>query len=236
MREAGGPANQSGVLYQNAVAALFLGRLCDSTPRPDKDAVVGVRIEAPTDVDDIVVTYKDGHRVFVQVKESVRDNDDSWKKLWKSFETQFWGGEFQQDRDWLLLHVGDGQEEHRALRELGSRTHSSPTYAEWLSRLNEIQTKLLRKISLLLEPDHSGEEELLSLFRRITVEIRPRNDIERDMLPYWIPASNKTQQELFSLLRDLVAREAGHRGSFDADGLRAILAAESEVVFVAQPT
>ncbi|MBA2524769.1 MAG: ATP-binding protein [Pyrinomonadaceae bacterium] len=236
MTEAGGPANQSGILYQNSVAALFLGRLCDNIPRRDEDAVVGVRVEAPTQVDDIVVTHRDGHRSFIQAKESIRDNEAAWKRLWKTFEAQFWGGDFQRDRDWLVLHTGEGYEEHRTLRGIGERTHSSPTPTEWISRLNNAQTRLLKKISRLLEPEHSGEEELLSLFRRIKVEIRPLTDIERDMVPYWIPASNKLQQELFSLLRDLVARQARHRGSFTADGLRSILAKQSEVGFVAQPS
>src|SRR5690349_14638105 len=141
MTEAGGPANQSGILYQNSVAALYLGRLCDSIPRPDEHAIVGVRVEAPTAVDDIVITYRDGHRTFIQAKENIRDNDVSWIKLWKSFETQFWSSDFQRDRDLLLLHVGEGYDEHRALREISSRTHSSQTPAEWVSRLSETQTK-----------------------------------------------------------------------------------------------
>lgn len=99
------------------MAALFLGRLCDCIPRPDEDAVVGVRVEAPTQVDDIVVTYRDGHRSFIQAKESIRDNEAAWKRLWKAFEPQFWGGDFQRDRDWLVLHTGEGYEEHRALRD-----------------------------------------------------------------------------------------------------------------------
>jgi hypothetical protein len=236
MTEGGGPANQSGILYQNSIAALYVGRLCDNIPRPDEHAIVGVRVEAPTAVDDIVITYRDGHRAFIQAKENIRANDAAWIRLWKSFEAQFWSTDFQRDRDLLLLHVGEGYEEHRALREISSRTHSSPTPAEWFSRLSETQTKLLKKIKLLITPEHSGEEELLELFRRIRVKIRPLEEIEQDMVPYWIPASNKSQQELFRLLRDLVAREARHRGSFTGDGVRSILAAESEVVFVAQPS
>jgi hypothetical protein len=145
MTEAGGPANQSGILYQNSVAALFLGRLCDSIARPEEDAVIGVRVEAPTQVDDIVVTHRDEHRSFIQAKESIRDNEAAWKRLWKAFEVQFWGGDFHRDRDWLVLHTGEGYEEHRTLRGIGERAHSSPTPAEWISRLNDAQTRLLKK-------------------------------------------------------------------------------------------
>jgi hypothetical protein len=52
MTERGGATTQSGILYQNPVAALYLGRLCDSTPRPDHQAVTAVRVEAPTAVDE----------------------------------------------------------------------------------------------------------------------------------------------------------------------------------------
>lgn len=57
MPEAGGPTTQSGILYQNAIAVLYLGRLCDAVPRPDYQRVIHVRVEAPEDVDDTVVTF-----------------------------------------------------------------------------------------------------------------------------------------------------------------------------------
>ena len=68
MPEPAGPANQSGVLYQNTIAALFLARMCDPGERPVTEQVVRVRVEAPTDVDDIVLHFADGHRCFIQAK------------------------------------------------------------------------------------------------------------------------------------------------------------------------
>lgn len=59
MPERGGPTTQSGILYQNSVTALHLGRLCDEAARPAADRVVQVRVEAPEDVDDTVVWYSD---------------------------------------------------------------------------------------------------------------------------------------------------------------------------------
>ena len=50
MPERGGPTTQSGILYQNSIAALYLGRLCDATQRPASDFVQSVRVEAPEDV------------------------------------------------------------------------------------------------------------------------------------------------------------------------------------------
>lgn len=68
MTERGGPTNQSGIFYQNSVAALYLGRLCDAVERPDADSVVEVRTEAPEDVDDTVATYADDHRKYIKPK------------------------------------------------------------------------------------------------------------------------------------------------------------------------
>lgn len=83
MPEAGGPTTQSGILYQNSVAALYMGRLCDATPRPDTHSVIEVRVEAPEDVDDIVITFADNHCTYIQTKESVRKHDEPWEKLLK---------------------------------------------------------------------------------------------------------------------------------------------------------
>lgn len=236
MTEAGGPTNQSGVYYQNSIAALFLGRLCDGIARPDRDAVIAVRVEAPVDVDDIVVTHRDGHRTFIQAKENVRVGESAWVTLWRNIEAQFWGNEFEKQKDRLLFHVGEIREAHSSLRELCARSYSSPDYDEWISRLNEAQRSLLKKIAPLFEPAHMDPSELLSLFKHVEVEIRPLYDIERDMVPYWIPVSNKTQAELFRLLRDRVGGAARLRCAFDAEELISTLESESGLTFAPQPS
>lgn len=235
MTERGGPTTQSGIIYQNSIAALYLGRLCDSTPRQNKHTVISVRVEAPTQVDDTVITFRDQHRKFIQAKESIRNNDAAWSKLWKDFESQFWDGDFQRDKDQLILHVGEVHEDHRALKEIGKRAVTSFTYDELNSRLSDAQKRLLSKVSSLFDPQHSADEELLVFFKHFEVEIRPLEDIERDMVPYWIPTSNKSHIELFRLLRDRVGGAGRQRGSFTADALLLSLASESEVTFIIQP-
>ena len=42
MAERGGPTTQAGIHYQNSVSALYLGRLCDAAPRPERARVVEV--------------------------------------------------------------------------------------------------------------------------------------------------------------------------------------------------
>lgn len=234
--ERGGASNQSGILYQNSIAALHLGRLCDSTPRLDEHFVVAVRVEAPEAVDDIVVAFRDGHRTFIQAKENIRANDSAWQQLWKNFENQFWGADFQKGKDRLLLHIGEVRDEHHALREIGLRASTSPNHKEWLSRLNQFQESLLKSVSSFFDPIHATEEEILFFFKHFDLEIRSLLDIERESIISWVPKSNKSQTELFRLLRDRVGGAARKRASFDSDSLLSSLASESDVRFVAQPT
>src|SRR2546423_15499779 len=114
MSERGGSTTQSGIFYQNSVAALYLGRLCDVTPRVDSERVVKVRVEAPTDVDDIVVSFANGGSKYVQAKENIRDNEPAWATLWNDFEAQFNSSNFKRGKDRLLLHTGEPHNEHHA--------------------------------------------------------------------------------------------------------------------------
>lgn len=71
MPHLGGPTTQSGILFQNSVASLFLGDLLDAAASGSQQ-VVAVRVEAPAWVDDTVVSYADSHLVYIQAKESLR--------------------------------------------------------------------------------------------------------------------------------------------------------------------
>ena len=51
--ERGGPTTQSGILYQNSITALYLGRLCDPRSYEYSERVVRVRVDAPDTVDDL---------------------------------------------------------------------------------------------------------------------------------------------------------------------------------------
>src|SRR5215211_6378037 len=139
MPEAGGPTTQSGILYQNSVAALFLGRLCDAASRLDRERVMRVRAEAPAHVDDTVVTFADKHALYIPAKENVRMGDDAWKKLWRDFAKQSRQPDFQRGQDRLALYTGTVHDEHHVLRELCERAHGKESYAEWWDSLNEAQ-------------------------------------------------------------------------------------------------
>jgi hypothetical protein len=121
MPEPAGPANQSGVLYQNTIAALFLARMCDPGERPAAEHVVRVRVEAPTDVDDIVLQFADGHRCFIQAKESVTAKSAAWSEMWIAFAHQFTGADFKRGEDQLAYYVSRAGELHDQVSEIAER-------------------------------------------------------------------------------------------------------------------
>jgi hypothetical protein len=191
MPEAGGTTTQSGILYQNSVAALFLGRLCDAAPRPDRERVMRVRVEAPAHVDDTVVTFADKHDLYIQSKENVRVGDDAWKKLWRDFAKQFHQPGFQRSRDRLALYTGTVHDEHQVLRELCERARGKDSYAEWWNSLNEAQRDQLTRIRPLVDDtliddgtlrSFMNNDDFHEFFSSIDVIIWTRDRIERDLV------------------------------------------------------
>lgn len=136
----------------------------------------------------------------------------------------------------MLLHTGEPHNEHEALKELCERTIGSKTPAEWLSRLTQAQTTLLRKIRSILELSHASDAEIFTFLNHVDVEIWTLEQIRRDLVPHWMPTTNKPQAELFRLTRDRVGEASRRRNSFTADDLRNKLTEESGVEFATQPT
>lgn len=235
MPEAGGPTTQSGILYQNSVTALYLGRLCDVTPRIDRERVVRVRVEAPAAVDDTVVHYADGRVAYVQAKESVRQNDEAWRKLWRDFAAQFRSDDFRQGRDCLRLHLGDSRAEYFALREACKRA-DAPDVAEWHRRMNVEQRRVTSAIGEILGPVlPGGDIAVHAFFSHVEVEVWPSEHLEADWAPLYMPVANMPRETIFRLLRDRVGGKARVRGTFEARTLRKNLADEDKVEFRAAP-
>ena len=150
MAEPGGPTTQSGILYQNSIAVLYLGRMLDPVPRPQSECVVEVRVEAPTHVDDIVVSFQDGHVSYIQTKENIEPRGEVWEKLWKHFEAQLASPNFNRGRDRLVLHLGMIQPWHRSLSDLCKRAATSKTDLELDQRLSAPLRGMLEQISAAL--------------------------------------------------------------------------------------
>jgi len=222
MSERGGPTTQAGIHYQNSVSALYLGRMCDAAPRPDRGRIVEVRVEAPTEVDDTIVRFADGHRRYIQVKVDVRQGDRAWRKLWKDFDAQFRGEGFERGRDRLLLCVGEFRPEHHELRQLCQRAVTSEDYEELWARLTRPQQALVREIDSI-RSGSVGEADVLEFLGHVDVEVWTLQHIEDALLPAWMPESNAPPAALFGLLRDYVAKEAGRRGQFTSSSVRQLL-------------
>lgn len=236
MSERGGTTTQSGIIYQNSVAALYLGRLCDSAERPLSEQVVNVRAEAPVHVDDTVITFADGHREYIQAKENLSKSDEAWAKLWQDFERQFDSAEFEKEKDKLTLQIGFPQKEHHFLTEICDRAITSLDFEEWLERLSKEQRQILENIKLNFLLHQSDNKYLFSLLKRLRISIFSLYQIEKDVLYYWIPRSNKLPIEFFRLLRDRVGGEARRRGIFTAPELVKSLKEESNIELSAPPT
>lgn len=213
MAEAGGPTAQAGIRYQGQVAALYLGRMLDPRERARRDQPVDVRVEAPKDVDDFVVRFADGSRRFFQVKLSLEAKGDVWEKLWLSFQNQLNVDFTPDDRIELVL----GEPSHLAshLAGITERLRDSDV-AEWLGRLSAAQRKVVDSIQTIFAGD---AKEVWRVLERLDVCVWPAGDLERDLVPLWIPNSSVQQVSLFRTLSELAWEGGAVRARFDGPTL-----------------
>ena len=147
MPESGGSTTQSGIYFQNTVAALYLGRMLDPRLSDLTQRVSEVRVEAREYVDDVVVTFADDHHHFIQVKENIdpTPGNKAWQKLWSDFEKQRWDAEFRPD-DRLVIFLGSLNDNYTKLAELCERARGATDLDEWPAILkNKVVAKLRRK-------------------------------------------------------------------------------------------
>ena len=95
-----------------------------------RDRPVEVRVEAPEQVDDIVVRFADNHRVFIQAKEQVSAPGKKWSNLWADLESRRSYPAFEE-QDRLILRLGeDNNPECADLREACKRAAGATGYGE----------------------------------------------------------------------------------------------------------
>ncbi len=229
MAELGGAATQNGIYYQNTVAAGYLADLLDLRPHPPRERVVEVRLEAPADVDDIVIRYADGHREWVQAKTSVRGSGDTWKGMWTSLAAQYARPDFSGE-DHLVLVLGDTNETSRAIRDLAERASTASDASEWSVRLSVQHRKVLSAVEGAL----AGSVDALELFRRTRVHILPLEEVERAFERRRLGTAFSLPPTFLSALRDIAGGGARRRALFLAPALRSRLANEFGVE-VAEP-
>jgi len=229
LAEAGGPATQAGIRYQDEVAALYLGRMLDPRERPKYDQPVQLRVEAPGAVDDFVVRFADGSRRFFQVKISLEANGHTWNALWHSFGRQISSDLEPEDRIELVL--GKPSQLASELIEITRRLESSDL-PEWFDRLTSGQQKLVGSIQQLLEAEI---EYVWGILKHLSVQVWPADALLRDHVPLWIPPSSVTSDRLFKILAYMVWEGADVRVQFDGPTLYDRLRGESEIIIQDSP-
>ncbi|MCM3270313.1 NACHT domain-containing protein [Paenibacillus elgii] len=222
--ETGGPTTQAEISYQNSIAALFIGRMLDPKLFVASQKIVEVRVEAPEDVDDIVVTFANGRKSYIQAKESVSKANDPkspWGKIWKDFEKQFNSASFQRGQDKLQLLSGLHKNEIAAAKDLSERASTSKNYDEWQGKFTPNLTTLLEHLKIFLSYELKiDKEKLLLFFKSIEIKIVQRESIEEEKMWNLMPESNVTPPVLFSLLRDRVGVAARLRWSHTIENLK----------------
>jgi hypothetical protein len=225
MPEPGGPATQSGILFQNQAAALWLGRLLDPRPRPPRETVISVRVEALDVVDDIVVTFADGHREYIQVKESLEPRGDAWEKLWATFARQRADPDFAAGSRLVLL-LGHEPAWARALQELCLRANGLEA-AEWaLEKQPRLLSTVLESLRKALPAESRDDAVVFAILHSAAVRILDPERIREDHVPTWMPPASDKPFELFGRLVAKVGEKARIRRRFIADDLRRELAGE----------
>jgi hypothetical protein len=233
MPEAGGCTTQSGIYYQNSIAALHLGRMLDLRQRAEKHRVINVRLEAPENVDDIVIKLSDGSTTFIQAKESITKNSKPWNDLWKSFVQQLSKPSFLPD-DKLQLSLGEFSNLAKHLRECCERTDGVNDQSEYFSRLTIEQKEIFKSISNLFKEQPNPDSLTLHLLSKTVVEIIPSQSLDRDFTPLWMPESSIPPNNLITILRDLAGGKSRTRGSFNFITLQSSLI-ESNNILIKEP-
>src|SRR5215213_5140559 len=194
MTEQGGPTTQSGISYQNLYAALRIAEMLSGQDLPATSKITGVRVEAPVNVDDVLVTYEDGHRDYVQAKENLSASGEIWLKIWRQFLQQYEKPEFDRLNSRLILCVGSSHEDFVLLEEMFNSVEGRQNFSEWLSRLSK-NAKLWAlwqgKIAQLFadgQPLSSISVNKWAFLQCVRVQVLPRRLLDTQAILY-LPSS-----------------------------------------------
>ena len=230
MAEAGGTATQAGIFYQNSVAAMALAELLDFDPRSARERATEVRLEAPEDVDDIVIRFADEHRRFQNVKLSIRVGNSAWSGIWRSLSAQHGSPTFGSN-DQLTLVVEERSSDSEAVGALCERAASSIDDQELRARLTGPQGSALDSIVGILGSNTDAYE----LLRRTSVRHLPSAEIERELARRRLAGGQSPAPTLLPILRDIAGGRARRRGLFQPAPLRRLLKLEHDILLGEPP-
>lgn len=221
MPKQGGPANQSGIIYQNAIAALFLARMYNSSPNATANEVIEVRVEDPSYVDDIKIVFADHRCYWIQAKENITPNTKAWKKLWSDFAKQRWGTGFKSG-DRLAFYLGNSYPWASSLREICKRAHGAANDLEWHVSIstNRKLSNLTKSVRELIPPQYQGGSFLYELFSVLDVEICTYEEIKNERFQYWMSPTWKTADHLFERFLKIAAEASRYQTPLHAEDIR----------------
>ena len=242
MSENGGPTTQSGTYFQNTVAAWFMAQMYhDATRGRSENRVVRVRCEAPTDVDDVVVTFERGIH-YVQAKEALSASGKAWTGLWRHFWKQL--DRMALERDRLVLWGGQHTDLFKGLQAMTRRAQSVPPaprrgqVSEFIRRLTQKQLAWLDGIVAII-CDYEAEiasareatpggvdvarSDVFELLRVVDVVVKGSAEEIKEQAINTFLSDAADAATTFATLRDLAADKARTRGSWDWEALHAVL-------------
>ncbi|MDT7808672.1 MAG: hypothetical protein QOJ70_2485 [Acidobacteriota bacterium] len=192
---------------------------------PRLGKVTSVRNEAPTCVDDVVVTYSTGRTEYIQVKLDVSPGHDAWDKMWKHFYEQFRSANFAKgDGGDLITLVVNNSLKMKELSELLRRAHEAESYQEWAELLAAPHRSTLRSITdaLARKNIRVDDETLLRLCRQVRVKWSDETSIDdTESIPNQVNVKLKDRfksaEPIFDVLLAIVSNKArfGSRLTFD---------------------
>lgn len=215
MPEPGGTSTQAGIFYQNTVAALALADLLDFDLKLPGERVMEVRLEAPEDIDDIVIRYADSHRDFQNVKLGLKVGDSAWPGIWRSLEAQMHSTEFLEV-DQLTIVVTERSNDSRAVSELCARAAQSVDLKELAGRLTSKQSSALASISNIL----GSPAKAFELLRRTRLLHLSEADVEDALSRKRLAGATSPAPALLPILRDIAGGDSRRRGLFQPAPLR----------------
>ena len=215
--ERGGTSTQSGIYYQNRIAALYLCQLLGGAEIEVGKRVVAVQVESRAEVDDIEVRYSDGTRRFCQAKETLPAGE-KWRQIWADFAKFRFNESFQED-DRLELAIGSMQPHVEALSEAAQRARGAEDFNGWWECLGAREVKAVDNVGLFLQSECPGKEQLFELFRVVSVVQRAPQQLG-EWVPTHLPqGALPSAIAVFELLTSLVPEFARIRKVFTRDDL-----------------
>ncbi|MDX6285601.1 MAG: hypothetical protein QOG53_1086 [Frankiales bacterium] len=227
MPERGGPTTQDGIHYQNSVAVLAMLDMLAMDPAPAYERVTDVRVEAPEQVDDIVIRHADATAIYQNVKLDL-PSGKPWVKLWKQLGAQRTSQGFSVN-DRIQVIVANSTQRFEDCVEMAKRAQAEDVN-EWVGRLSRRQVMILNGIVKQV----GTHEAALAIFQRTTFLHWSREHVDAEFNRRRLAAGGPA--ELPTTLRDIISAGAGRRTHYRAGPLRRQLALEHKLTLVEPPT